>query len=376
MSNNAEQEGGSMHGGPVSQSTLNKVISLFVSRTEKLPLRAGELVSVEVLSAGPNNAATVRLKNIVVDVQTDVPLQKGETLTLRVERQENAIYLRLGGDVPGKQAESVKGTLLSTLTTFEGLNPGSEALVRLTDLLSKLPESLKQNLPEIEIIRGFLLQIDDLSGKTVKDMVQNGGIFLETKLRILALGLDSDGADTAIEAGRIISKDLKASLLRLKDTLLVPAVLEHLRTSVSPDDLLGALNAVLRNIEFYQLQSKLTDSLQFFLPLVWKQLKDGEIIVQEYDQGKPGERSYSCTINLVLRQVGKISVLVVYQAGAVHVTCTVEDECFSKLFQEDADVLDTQFRSSGLRLGRCSVYHEPRLEFKRNSSEEGFSIKV
>jgi hypothetical protein len=308
-------------------------------------------------------------------VQSDVPLQKGDTLTLRVERQENAIYLRLGGNIPGQQVESVKGTILAALNSFEGLKPATAALMRLADLLSKLPESLRQNLPEIDIVGRFLLQIDNLSGKTMKDIVQNGGIFFETKLRILALGLEADGG-VDIEAGRIITDDLKATLLRLKDTFLAPAVLEHLRSSVSPDELLGALNMVLRNIEFYQLQSKLSDSLQFFLPLVWKQLKDGEIIVREYDRGDPGERSYACTVNLELEHIGKIRVVLVYEAGYVHVTCAAEDKRFSQLFQEGMDMLEKQFRSSGLRLGHLAVHHEPTIQFQRNPAEEEFSIRV
>ncbi len=353
-----------------------KVFSLFVIGTEKLSLRAGELVSGEVRSVGPNDAATVRLKNAVVAVQTDVPLREGDRLTLRVERQENAISLRLGRKAPNRQAGSVQEAIRSALDGFEDLMPGSEALMQLTDVLSKLPESLKQNLPEIDIIGRFLLRIDTVSGRTMKEVVQNGGVFFETKLRILALGLEADGAAADIEAGRIIAGDLKASLLRLKDTLLAPAVLEHVRTSVNPDDLLGALNAVLRNIEFYQLRSKLSDSLQFFLPLVWKQLTDGEIIMREYGHGEPGARSYACTVNVELEGIGKIRVLLAYQAGAVQVTCTAEDKRLSELFREGADMLEMQFRSSGLRLGHLSVYHAPRIEFPRNASSEEFSIRV
>ncbi len=353
-----------------------KVFSLFVNGAEDPSLRAGELVTAEVLRAGPYGAATIRLKNAVVETRTAVPLQKGDTLTLRVERQENTIHLRLGGDAPDQQARSVTRAPLSAFNSFEGIKPGLETLARLTALLLKLPESLRQNLPEIEIIRGFLLEIDDLSGKTVKDAVQNGGVFFETKLRILALGLEADGAVAEIGEGRIIANDLKASLLRLKDTLLAPAFLERLRSSLDPDDLLSAVNAALRSIEFYQLQSKLSDSLRFFLPLLWKQLRDGEIIVREYDPGRPDELSYACTMSLDLEQAGKIRVLLVYQAGAIRIACAAGNEHFSRLFREGVDVLEERFRSSGLRLGHCAVYHEPEQEFSRTPAAAGFSITM
>ena len=343
---------------------------------ETVPLRAGEIITAEVLSLGESNSAMVRLKNAVLEVRSDVPLQRGDTLTLRVERQENALYLRLGGNGPDQQAKPVKGTILAALNSLKVLKPGTEALQRLADLLGNIPESLRQNLPEIESIGRFLLPIDTLSGKTVKDIVQNGGIFFETKLRILALGLEADGGAAEIEAGRIVTNDLKASLLRLKDTFLAPAVLEHLRSSANPDELLGALNTVLHNIEFYQLQSKLSDSLQFFLPLVWKQLRDGEIIVREYDRGSPGERSHACTVNLDLEHIGKIRVLLVYQGGYVHITCSAEDSRFLQLLQEGSDDLEKQFRTSGLRLGHLTVSHVPTIEFHGNPAEEGFSIRA
>ncbi len=342
---------------------------------EIVPFRAGEIITAEVLSLGESNSATVRLKNAVLEVHSYVPLQKGATLTLRVERQENAAYLRLGRNAVDQPVESVQGTLQTALSSFDRLKPGTEAVLRLAGLLSKLPEALRQNLPEIDIVGRFLPQIDTLSGNSLKDGVQNGGIFFETKLRILALGLESDnGAD--IEAGRIITNDLKASCLRLKDAFLAPAVLEHLRSSVIPDELLGALNEVLRNIEFYQLRSKLSDSLQFFLPLVWKQLKDGELIVREYDRGNPGERSYACTVNLDLDHIGKMSVVLVYQTGCVHVTCAAENKLFSQLFQEGIDELEQELLSSGFRLGHLAVHHSPAIQFKRNCAEEGFSIRL
>ncbi len=347
-----------------------------MSGKETLPLRAGEFVTAEVLTVGANNDATVRLKNTVVEVQTDVPLQKGEMLTLRVERQENAIYLKLAGNAAEQRVGPVTGTVLATLDGFEGLRPGTEGMAQLVDLFAKLPESLKQNLPEIDIISRFLLHIDNVSGRTMKDMVQNGGVFFETKLRILALGLEAEAAPADIEAGRIIANDLKASLLRLKDTFLAPAVLERIRNSVRPDVVLDALNTVLRNIEFYQLRSKLTDSLQFFLPLVWRELKDGEIIMREYDRGKPDEQSYACTINLDLVRIGRVRVTLVYRAGCVHVTCAAENSGFFRLLQEGADALEQQFRSSGLRLGHLAVLHEPKIRFQRNPADEGLSIKV
>ncbi len=361
-----------MNAIPIRQT--GQLLSLFTNGTETLPLAAGEIVTAEVLGTGAGNVATVRLKNAVLDVQTDVSLRKGDLLTLRVEKQENAVYLRLTGSAD--QSASVRNAALSALAGFEKLKPATESITELVSLLSRLPEGLRENLPEIDVISSFLLQIDRLSGKTLKGMVENGGVFFESKLRILAYGLEADGMTADIEAGRIIAGDLKAALLRLKDTLLSPSVLESLSTRVSTGDLLSALNAVLRNIEYCQLQSKLTDSLHFFLPLVWQQLKDGEIIMREYDHGKQGERSYACTVSLDLERAGKVRVDMLFQGGYIHVTCAAENSGFSQILQDGAQALEGQFKASGIRLGHLSVRHEPGLDLRKEYKGGGLSIRA
>ncbi len=349
-----------MQGSPISQT--GQVYTLSISGREVLPLRAGETVTAEVLHLGPDNTATIRLKNSSLDVQADVPLQKGDTFLLRVERQQTAVYLRLAGNA-APSVDEVKSTVLGSLNDFRKLGPGTEAMSRLVDLLKLMPRHIQENLPEIDIINRFLLQIDLLGGKTLQEVVKNGGVFFETKLRILALGMEADGTAADIEAGRIIASDLKASLLRLKDTFLSPVIMKCLKDTIRPDELSDALNTVLRNIEFCQLKSKLTDSLWFFLPLIWKELKDGEVILRESDQGRPGGNAYSCTINLDLERAGKVRVNLLFQGGYVHVNCAAEDGNFSRVLRGGADVLEQRFRASGLRLGNLSVYHQPEINF-------------
>lgn len=360
-----------MQGNPIAQA--RPIFTLSMSGKEALPLRAGETVTAEVLHTGANGAATIRIMNTALDVHADVPIQKGDTLTLRIERQENTVYLRLAGSV-ADQVACIKNTLLSALEGPEKLGSGTEGMARLVELLNALPEQLRENLPEIDIVSRFLLQIGRLTGKTLEDVVQNGGVFFESKLRILALGMEDD-AQTEIETGRIIAGDLKASLLRLKDTFLDPTILERLKEAVPPDELIGALNAVLRNIEFYQLQSKLTDSLWFFLPLVWPHLKDGELILRESDLGKFGGRSFSCAMNLDLERAGKLRVSLLFQGGYIHVNCAAENSVFFRLLREGADTLEQQFRTAGLRLGNFAAFHLPEVRFS-GVRDSGPSIYV
>jgi len=350
------------------------MFTLTMGAKSAVSLRPGELVTATVLRLDDDAHAVVRIKNADLEVQTDVPLKTGETLTLRVERQENTVFLKLSGRATD-EATSLKNAVLAALNKYEGLGSVTEGMTRLVDALNALPNAVRQSLPEIDIITRFLLQLDSLSGATLRNAVENGGVFFETKLRVLALGMEADGGGAYIEAGRIIAGDLKASLLRLKDAFLSPAVLEHVRGRVNSDALIGALNTVLRNIEYYQLQSKLTDTLQYFLPLVWKQLRDGELILREYDTGKPGERTYACTVNLDLERAGKVQASLLKQNGVVHVGCAAENAGFVGVLESGLDLLRERFNNAGLRAGQFTVRHRARLNFD-DFQPDGLSIRI
>jgi hypothetical protein len=356
-------------------SSTGKPLSLFVNSEGPLALRAGDIVSAEVVRVGPNNDAAVRLKNTLLNVTTEVPLQKGDMLSLRVERQENTVYLRLTGNV-ADSAGGIRNSILSALNELEGLSSGTEGMTKLLALVNALPESLRNELPEIDVINRFLVHVENITGPALKDLVQNGGMFFEAKLRILALGLETDPAASEFEAGRIIAGDLKASLLRLKDAFLSPAVFERMRIAVNTDELLGALNTVFRNIEYYQLQSRLTDTLQFFLPLIWKQLKDGEVIVRQYDHGSPGERSFSCAVNLDLERAGKVRVYLLLQSGYVNVSFGAENPAFVRMLQNSAPALEQSLLSAGLRPGRIEARQQQVVEFEQDPAATGLSIRA
>ncbi len=363
-----------MEGNPISST--GRALTLNISGRESLPFRPGEVISAEVVQTGADNTATVKIKNMVLEVQTDVALSKGDILALRVERSDNTICLRLAGGAATESAGHIRNTIVSEMSKLDRVQSGSEGMSSLVSLLKTIPPQLQQGLPEISIVERFLLQIDHLSGKAMKDVVENGGVFFENKLRILALGIEADGKNADIEAGRIIANDLKASLLRLKDTFLnSPGKLENLRSMIRPDELIDALNTVIRNIEFYQLQSKLTDSLQFFLPLIWKQLRDGEIIFRESDRGQPGDSSYSCIIHLDLEDVGKVKVNLLLHAGHIHMACSAENESLYHLLQGGVDMLKDQFSKAGLRIGRLQMHHQAGISFD-NASGAGLSIRT
>jgi len=352
----------------------NKSFTLFISGNDSLSLRSGEVVKAEVLSIGPGNTASIRVNKAVLEVRTEVPVQKGELLTLRVEKQENIVSLRLAGGA-SDSTDPLISAVLPALKGFQDLAPGAVGLTRLVALLTMLPAGLRENMPEIGVAERALLAMDQLSGQALKDVIQNGGVFFETKLRILAYGMETEGSASDAAARHYIAGDLKAALLRLKETVLYPRFLdETAQSGVKTNDLLDALNGVLRNIEFYQLQSKLTDSLLFFLPLVWEALKDGELVMREVDRG-PGSRTSSCSIYLDLERAGRVRVNLLLRKHSLQVDCAAENDELCRLLRDNSGLLESRIESSGLRLGSLSIHHETTIDFETHRAA-GISIRA
>lgn len=66
-------------------------------------------------------------------------------------------------------------------------------------------------------------------------------------------------------------------------------------------------NKMLTQIEYFQLNSYLNHSLYTYLPLDWEKFEGGDIEFK-----KEREKQYSCTINLELKEYGKIKINLLY----------------------------------------------------------------
>jgi hypothetical protein len=362
--------------GNFSSLTGSGLLILQIMGSHAPSLRAGEAVKAEVVSADTERNASIRVQGMVLPVTTELPVQRGDIFSLLVERQEDILYLRLAGTPEWTSGNSVKSPLLPVLERLRELRPAADALERLVDLLVQMPVQLRRSLPEIETMTRFLVPVDRLSARSLKDTVQQGGAFFETKLRILALGMEADGTDANIEARRIIAGDLKAGVLRLKDTMLQEGFFDALAArGVRPADLLDAVNSVLRNIEFYQLKSKLTESLQFFLPLLWKELKDGELVLHAADRGTRDSRAFSCVINLHLEGIGRTQFNLLLKRGSLQVLGAVESSRFCNLLQENAAIFQKELESTGLHVAGLDFRQEKAIDFGERRAA-GLTIRV
>lgn len=342
------------------------------SRTQ-LALRTGEIVQAEVLTV-TETAVAIRMKDSIVEARTTLPLKEGDTILLKVEGWENELRLRL---LPkdGSDIASLKNTILSAIATLKDAKPAAEDLKLLAALLKNMPLGLTGALPELETIEKLLPSLAGITGSLLKEAVQDSGVFLESRLRLQVLH-GTDSGSSFMDKGQAAKGDLKAALLVLRDAIARPDVAGTLlRSGERPAALAGAVDNLLRNIEVLQLQSRLNDTLQVFIPFVWQDLKEGELTFRESEREHEGDSAYSCTLNLDLERAGKMTAWALLQAGGIHVNIAAENEQFAAMLQENAEQLRRQFETAGLILGSLTIQQPGAVNFT-SAHANGLNLRV
>lgn len=214
--------------------TVNAIPSLVAAQgvARDVAFQPGSVVAARVLNVGPNNQARISIAGQAIDVQTQVPLQAGQTLQLAVSQTTDGIRLAVlpqQAAANGAAAASTSGltaTLLTTLaaskaqlTAPEALAVSQAALGAVTkqaslstlfaDLgaatsLENLPPKLQQAIAQVLAQRPPLDA--QLSGAEVKTAFQRSGLFLEASL-----------AGATPQSG--VVPDMKAALIVLKQAL-------------------------------------------------------------------------------------------------------------------------------------------------------------
>ncbi len=341
----------------------NQDSTLLVSAKNVPTLQEGEIVQAEVLTV-TDTAVAIRMKNSILEASTDLPLKQGEVLTMLVEEAGQDMRLRLIQEDGGGPA-SIKSTVLSALNALKELKPAAADMKVLSSFIEAMPQAVKESLPGLSVLEKMVVSVEDLSGSVLKAAVQDSGVLFEAKLRLLILGEGQEDTELNQKLQTLTSSDMKAALLSLREQLDNSTVANRLlQNGVSADTLTAAIDTVLKNIELLQLQSRLSDTLQVFVPFVWKDLKDGELVFRESDRDKPGEEAYSCTVNLDLERVGKTSARLLLQSGKIYADVLTEKEDFFQLLRDNAMLFRKQADAAGIKLAGFTIHHTTRIENK------------
>jgi flagellar hook-length control protein FliK len=194
----------------------------------------------------------------------------------------------------------------------------------------------------------------------IRAFVETSGVAFETKLKVAVMSdpksvlrniiaLQSDG-------------DLKGLLLKLDNILKEPEVIYTLKQAgFKASDMLDKVEKFVRNIEFFQLTSKIHDMFYTLMPVLWEGLKDGEFLFKK-NKGREND-SYACDINLDLERLGKLSVSVTSMEKAFYVSFFIEQPEVAAIVTSEKKALQERFASQGLILKAITINQKKKVDF-------------
>ncbi|MCL4457286.1 MAG: flagellar hook-length control protein FliK [Nitrospirae bacterium] len=332
--------------------------------------------------------------------------EKADTHTAKLQDLNSQILKALPLDINSlpKEMRMQLQTLLQTSLKITG----ESIQTRLDNFINRLPEGIKSH-PIVENIRKELMvSIEKLLQTPIKSVLQDTGVALEAKLKAIAALLQQmeqpeEYSAEAQKTGRTeaktseppsfrasefsasIKKDLKAGLLQMKELLTgegKEAVKNVLTQDLTPAQREGAVRVIdglLKDIETFQVLSKTTDSFYTFLPVSWRELKDGEI---SFKRGRSDSKgmSYSCKVSLDLERFGKLDIMLMMYNREFFVSFRAENAAFQAVLNNNANELDDSFKTRGMNLKAVNFLdkNDTSLDQFENmgNSEKAISIKA
>jgi hypothetical protein len=323
----------------------------------------------------------------------------------KLQRLNSEIFKSLPQEIKSLPKDTVL-QLKSLLQTSLKIT-GQTIQSRLENLITNLPEGVKNHPIVANISSNLLISMDKLLETPMKNILHDTGVLLEAKLRAIAeLIRQTEQAGTfnptlTAKASEIdilkqeastqnimrlfkhlkdapeqslndrqkpvsrqdlntIKNDLKAGLLQLRQIILNKS--EDAIESQSPKDFptaqkettLKVINTLIKDIETFQLLSKTTDSFYTFIPVSWKEIRDGNLAFKK-GKNNSGNSSYSCRINLELERFGRLSTVILMVKGDFYVSFNADNAHLKSMIEGNSLNLQESFRTRGLNLKTVNV---------------------
>ncbi len=387
-----------------------------------LPIQLGETLEGLITDIQPSGAVTINVKGSYITAKTQLMLEKDMTAMFKVidtPASGKELKLQFVGykespeqtkqktaDTPlgramedlsqalakssDKIAPKVIENVLKTLPQNSSVLPKDikqqiQALLQESlkstgqNIQTKLSEFFKTQIPESTAQHPFvqnlkaelMLNMEKLFPTQVKSALQDTGVALESKLRVIADKPDVSVVKEALAEKTTLQRpsdlttsikgDLKAGLLKLQELLAVQEKETTAKTSKMSEQTISeiktaskAVEGLLKDIETFQTLSKTTDSFYTFLPLDWKGLKEGEIAFKKGEEGQNGT-PFSCRINLDLEDQGKLSTLILFHRDEFFVSFKTASPEFKNTLDKNSATLKDAFREKGMYLKGLTV---------------------
>ncbi|MEO5359795.1 MAG: flagellar hook-length control protein FliK [Nitrospirota bacterium] len=172
-----------------------------------------------------------------------------------------------------------------------------------------------------------------------------------------------------------INNDQKALLLKIRDILQDDMMADALKYSPAKhDELLDTVEKFIKNIEYYQLSSRANDMVYTYLPFLWNELRDADLMFKKNKYH--AKKSFTCDINLDLDRLGKISISVTTSDGGFFVSFNAEKDKTKDLISENKGELEKRFAAVGLTLKIINVGQKSKLGFAEKATSGGLDLRI
>ena len=364
----------------VKTQLLGNLQSLFTNLTNlSVNEKATLLTSINQQSTTLVNTTTTSIpKDIQMEIKSAIanllrPIQTPATLVQSFQSNMSNIQQQVLQQIPN----TLSGTTMPPL---------------LQELGSTFKESfiLKENLPVLRNI--FLTLVQKVDVTTIDEQVKTG---LKTELQNLSLGVKTlESAVTPEQKAQTLQnvfENLKTFSNRLETTLaklapnqmesipknlandlkgIVMQISEQIETSKEPvaKEIRAMVDKISSQVEFFQLLSYTSNSNHSALAFLQDNIEDSDIKFHKTDQD-----TYSCQINLSLKDQGDLKVLLVLDKFQnLGVNIGVEDNEFKQKVQDNLPALRGNINSIGLLLQALNVFDINSEQIDRSKQVKGY----
>jgi len=214
-------------------------------------------------------------------------------------------------------------------------NPSFKNMGNFTDNLKTLITSLKEEpslAPKLVKLENFSHTIQIADAPVLKEKIANSGVFMESKIA----SLEEVSSEVVEER---MGRDVKSNLLSLKVDI------EELNLP-NNETLQTHIDQLITNIDYHQLLSHLSSSNSLYFPFSWAQLQEGSVTFK-----KAKGKKFYCEINLILKEYGKIDLMMgLYEENQLEIQIQTEESVLKTLIQAHLELLRTVLIDAGITL--------------------------
>lgn len=344
---------------PSLEQPILKSIATLESFMKDAKLIESKIINDTPLVSKEVEKLNLELKSTLLDLKSVVTESKGivaniapksiDTITKLIDVILNQTKL-FAKEPQTLQATSNQSNLL-TQDTQSALK-GTE-FFQTTKNLTNLIENIKVELKNIDIKQPNALEIV----KALNHLEQA----LQKEVELLKT-VPFQKLDIIKNLKQEIATDIKAVLLQMKEEALSS-------TSVKARESIAQIDKVLNSVEYYQLNSYLTNTTNIYLPFLWQGLEKGEVSFKRLKEDR-----FFCEINLSLKEYGKIDLMVMlYEDNHINLSVFAQKKEFIEIFKDNMKDLRIGLNKLGLIPSSMHFYDALKDEKLRKQTQEFIS---